>query len=81
MRSPKAWAKTLLLLAILSLYWLVLLPDSQGTEAWPVRYNRPGNDWDQARALAVDYQGNVYATGYSNGGDSSDDYTTIKYSP
>ena len=48
--------------------------------AWVRRYNTPAlySD-DRATSLAVDGQGNVYVTGYSNGLGSSYDYATIKY--
>jgi len=52
-----------------------------GERLWARRYNGAANDFDRAAALALDGQGNVYVTGYSNGGDSSDDYLTLKYSP
>ncbi|MBS4015831.1 MAG: SBBP repeat-containing protein [Candidatus Latescibacteria bacterium] len=53
--------------------------DSAGVEQWVQRYNGPGNDYDNARSLAVDGQGNVYVTGESYGSGTSDDYATIKY--
>jgi len=81
MRCPHTLVKFVLLLAALFLPWLVLLPDSQGAEAWPVRYNGPGNGDDRATALVVDDQGNVYVTGWSAGTSLLDDYATIKYSP
>ena len=53
--------------------------NSQGAEKWVQRYNGPGNYWDEAYALAVDGQDNVYVTGYSVGSGTYEDYATIKY--
>ncbi|HKZ21582.1 MAG TPA: SBBP repeat-containing protein [candidate division Zixibacteria bacterium] len=51
-----------------------------GDTLWVRRYNGTGNALDRANALAVDKNGNVYVTGESWRGTSSD-YATIKYSP
>ncbi len=53
---------------------------SSGIMLWEERYNGPGNWADNARAIALDNNGNVYITGESIGIDSGTDYCTIKYS-
>jgi hypothetical protein len=53
--------------------------NSQGIQEWVARYNGPANYYDEAYSLAVDNQGNILVTGYSNGGESGADWLTIKY--
>jgi uncharacterized delta-60 repeat protein len=53
---------------------------SAGMALWTNRYNGPGNNYDQAQAVAVDDSNNVIVTGTSSGSGSSYDYATIQYS-
>jgi uncharacterized delta-60 repeat protein len=52
-----------------------------GDQLWVKRYNGPGSPHDGAMAMALDGQGNVYVTGWSDGSTTGSDYVTIKYSP
>ncbi|MGH7451285.1 MAG: SBBP repeat-containing protein, partial [bacterium] len=53
--------------------------NSAGAQQWSRRYNGAGNHHDEANALVVDGNGNVYATGSSVGSNGNQDYATIKY--
>ncbi|MEI6948949.1 SBBP repeat-containing protein [Paraflavisolibacter sp. H34] len=52
--------------------------DAAGRLVWAARYNGWGNEWDGARALAVDGQGRVYVTGRSHNGRDAD-FATVLY--
>jgi hypothetical protein len=53
---------------------------SGGVALWTNRYNGPGNSLDWATSVAVDSNGHILVTGYSEGGASSYDYATVAYS-
>lgn len=50
-----------------------------GDTLWVRNYNGSGNGEDRPYALAADDSGNVYVTGWSWGGATKGDLTTIKY--
>lgn len=54
-----------------------------GVPLWTNRYSGPGNNIDDANAVAVDAAGNVFVTGYSansSGYPASYDFATVAYS-
>ena len=53
--------------------------DATGVQQWVARYDGPSNGGDTAYDIALDEDGNVYVTGYSDGGWSDADYATVKY--
>jgi hypothetical protein len=54
--------------------------DSLGNEVWLIRYDGPVSGGDEGRDMKLDASGNVYVTGFSNGGAFvSYDYATIRY--
>ncbi|MDD2890971.1 MAG: SBBP repeat-containing protein, partial [bacterium] len=52
--------------------------DSLGNTLWVRRYNGPANKGEEAYAIALDNNGNVYVTGAS-GGQPGYNYATVKY--
>jgi uncharacterized delta-60 repeat protein len=53
--------------------------NSHGVELWAQRYTGPGNYSNEANAIAVDGQGNVYVTGHIYDSGTLHDHATIKY--
>lgn len=53
--------------------------NAAGEQQWLKRYSGPGTGDDQAAALAIDSDDNVYVTGYSMGSDGDFDFATLKY--
>ncbi|MDD2890672.1 MAG: SBBP repeat-containing protein [bacterium] len=54
--------------------------NNSGDTMWVRKYNGTGNRIDCATGIALDNNGNVYVTGYSEGNGTYTDYATIKYS-
>lgn len=52
---------------------------SQGAVMRVLSYNGPGNGIDEVTAMAMNFDGSVYVTGYSKGSASDEDYATIKF--
>lgn len=51
-----------------------------GIVLWTQRFSGPGNNDDEARAVAVDTSGNVFITGTSLAANGTTEFATIKYS-
>jgi uncharacterized delta-60 repeat protein len=52
-----------------------------GDKMWVATYNGPVDGYDEGQAVAADADGNIYVTGYSDGGSVmvNYDYATVKY--
>lgn len=53
--------------------------NSAGVQQWATRYNNTTNGTDEAWDVAVDYAGNVYVAGTSDGSGTNSAATSIKY--
>jgi uncharacterized delta-60 repeat protein len=54
--------------------------NSAGIQQWVTIYNGPSNDWDVSTGIKVDGAGNIYVTGRSVDGLTTNyDYATLKY--
>jgi uncharacterized delta-60 repeat protein len=60
--------------------YMTIAYSSAGAALWTNFYSGPGNGADQATALAVGPDGNVYVTGNSVGINGNADYLTLAYS-
>jgi hypothetical protein len=54
---------------------------SSGDQKWVKTYNGKADDYDEGNALALDGQGNIYVTGFTDVSDKRNDMITIKYNP
>ncbi len=60
-------------------YLVIKYGRANGGVKWMKRYDGTASDWDGARGIVVDDDGNVYVTGRSFGSSSDGDIVTIKY--
>jgi hypothetical protein len=59
--------------------YITIKYNNSGVQQWANSYNGTGNGYDEAYALAVDTNGNVYVTGGSDVTSQGSNYVTIKY--
>jgi len=73
--------KNVLLLGLILSICTSVFAEAPPVEQWVARYNNVGNSYDDARAIALDNQGNIYVAGASWSAAVNGDYATIKYDP
>ncbi len=59
--------------------YVVIKLNADGAEQWIRTYNGTASSYDITAGIATDNLGNVFVSGFSYGGDSQENYTTIKY--
>jgi len=59
---------------------LLVKLNANGDTVWTNVYNGPGNGIDEATAIFLDNNANIYITGYQRGSSTGTDMVTIKYS-
>jgi uncharacterized delta-60 repeat protein len=60
--------------------YLTIKYSQEGVPLWTNRYSQMTNGSDVATAIAIDESGNVFVTGFSDGGSTSEDIATVAYS-
>jgi len=59
--------------------YLIIKYKPDGDTVWTKRYDGPDNLYDRAHAIAVDTDGSIIITGYSEGSTTAGDFATVKY--
>jgi PKD repeat protein len=59
--------------------YITIKYDASGVQQWANTYNGSGNGFDEAYAIVVDTNSNVYVTGGSDAGSQGSNFVTIKY--
>ncbi|MCX6311619.1 MAG: T9SS type A sorting domain-containing protein [Bacteroidetes bacterium] len=59
--------------------FLTIKYEANGDTSWIVKYNGPGNNSDQAYAIAIGPTAEIYVAGMSKGLGTNEDYAVVKY--